>query len=144
LAALGNVDMRRADHRRGAIKSLDALDRRNLRVTGAARPGIDGGRLVAGVDRELSEAELRAVRVWPSPGQQARELIPGLATLGAALDHDVIDRPAFKAAAPSPDIDLDTVLLHIGAGGQEQAATRNTADLPRFTALIESLPVRRL
>src|SRR4051794_37549821 len=63
--------------------------------------------------------------------------------LGAAFHHDVIDEPTFETAAPGPDIDLDAVLLHVGAGGEEQSTPRNCADLPRLTALIEPLPVRR-
>jgi hypothetical protein len=38
LAALGDVHMRRADHRSCAVETLDALVRRDLRVTGPARP----------------------------------------------------------------------------------------------------------
>ena len=64
--------------------------------------------------------------------------------LGSAIDDDVIDEPAFEAAAPGPDVDLDAVLLNVGAGGQEQPARRDRADLPSLAALIEPLPVRRL
>ena len=64
--------------------------------------------------------------------------------LGAAFDHDVIDQPAFEPPTPGPDIDLDAVLLDVGARRQEQAAARHRADLPGFAALIEPLPIRRL
>src|SRR5690606_23632028 len=57
---------------------------------------------------------------------------------------DVIDEPAFEAAPPGPDVDLDPVLLHVGAGGQEQAAPRHRARGPGLTTVVESAPVRRL
>src|SRR5581483_11244448 len=57
-------------------------------------------------------------------------------------DDDVIDQPAFEAASPSPDRDLDPVLLNISAGCEEQPTARHRADQPILPPLIESLPVR--
>ena len=65
--------MRRPDHRRRAIEALDALDRSDLRVTGSACPGVHSRRLIAGVDRELGKAKLRAVRMRPRLAQQSLE-----------------------------------------------------------------------
>ena len=64
--------------------------------------------------------------------------------LGSAVDHDVIDEPALEPAAPGPDVDLDAVLLHVGAGGQDQPALGHRADRPALAPLVEPLPVRRL
>jgi len=62
--------------------------------------------------------------------------------VGTALDHDVIDEPAFQPATPGPDIDLDPVLLHVGPGGQEQPARWHGAGCPALAAVVEPLPVR--
>ena len=43
--------------------------------------------------------------------------------LGGTIDHDVVDQPAFQAATPRPDVDLNAVFLYVGARSQEQAAT---------------------
>lgn len=72
----------------------------------------------------------RAIRSCapPSCGQlrveQRGQVAPSLMPIRTALDHDMIDEPALKPTAPGPDIDLDPVLLHVGAGGQEQPARR--------------------
>ena len=60
-----------------------------------------------------------------------------------ALNHDVIDQPAFQPPTPGPDVDLDPVLLHIGPGGQEQPARWHRAGFPALAPVIEPLPVRR-
>ena len=57
----------------------------------------------------------------PCLAQQIAELLPAGRIAGPTLYHHVIDQPAFQPAAPGPDIDLDPVFLHVGAGGQEQA-----------------------
>lgn len=59
-----------------------------------------------------------------------------------ALDHDVVDEPAFQTTAPGPDIDLDTVLLDVGPGRQEQPARRHRAGRPALAPVVEPLPVR--
>src|SRR5262249_52703890 len=66
LATVGHVHMRRARHRCGPVKALDALHRSDLRVPGPARPGIYGRRLIAGIDCELGKFKLGAVSVRPS------------------------------------------------------------------------------
>src|SRR5512134_2644511 len=56
----------------------------------------------------------------------------------------MIDQPTFQAAAPGPDRDLDAILLHVGAGGEKQAAARHGAAAEILAPLVEPLPVRRL
>ena len=56
----------------------------------------------------------------------------------------MIDEPALQPAAPGPDVDLDAVLLHVGAGGQDQPALGDGAGRPALAAVVEPAPVRRL
>jgi len=132
----------RTRDRRGSIEALDTLDRRDLRVPHPARPGIDGGALVPGVDCEFRETELRAAGMKPSPTEKERECVPCRGVFGPAIDHDVVDQPALKSSPPSPDIDFDAILLDVGAGGQEETAMGHGFDLPVFATFIETLPVR--
>ena len=64
--------------------------------------------------------------------------------LRSAVDDDMIDEPALEPAAPGPDVDLDAVLLHVGAGGQDQPALGHGAGRPALAAVVEPAPVRRL
>src|SRR5690606_41546700 len=59
-----------------------------------------------------------------------------------ALNHYLIDQPAFQPATPGPDIALDPVLLHVGPGGQEQPARWHRARFPCLAPVVEPLPVR--
>ena len=77
----------------------------------------------------------------PGSVQEPGKRFPGLLAFWSALDHDVIDEPAFELPAPGPDVDLDAVFLDIGAGGQKQTARRNRAGFPAFAPFIEALPV---
>ena len=142
-AALGRVDKGRPRHRARAVEPLDALDRRHLREALRPRPGIDRRGLVAGVDGEPRDPEMRAAFMRPGPVQQRGQLRPGVVPVGPALDDDVIDEPAFQAATPGPDIDLDPVLLHVGSGCQEQPACWHRAGFPAFAPVVEPLPVGR-
>src|SRR5262245_17463816 len=144
LAGFGNVNMRGARDRRHPIETLDTLNRRDLSVADLASPGIDGGRLVPGIDRELRNRERRAVRMQPGTIEDDCKFFPSLGSLGSAFDHDVIDEPAFETPPPGPHLDLDAVLLHVGPRRQEQATSRHDADLPTFAPLIEPLPIWRL
>src|ERR1700720_2931689 len=128
---------------RGPVEPLDALDRGDLGKPGPARPSIDGGSLIAGVDGELGDAKPRAMGMRPGPPEQARQFAPARLALRTASDHNVVGEPAGQAAAPGPDRDLDPVLLDVRAGGQEQAAARHRADAPGFAPLVEPLPIGR-
>src|SRR5690606_10645763 len=115
-------DVARTDHGCGAVEALDALHGGHLREAGRPCPGIDRGRLVAGVDAELGEPEPRTMRVRPGAIEECGQRRPGFGALRSAVDDDVIDEPAFEATPPGPHRDLDAILLHVGAAGQEQAA----------------------
>ena len=144
LAAVRRVDVGRARHRARPVEALDALDRRHLREALPPRPGIDRRRLVAGVDREPGDLQLCPAGVRPGPAEQRGERVPGRLVLRSAVDDDMIDEPALQPAAPGPDVDLDAVLLHVGAGGQEQPALRHRARGPALAPVVEPPPVRRL
>ena len=73
---------------------------------------------------------------------RAPSQLPGV--LRSAVDDDMIDEPALQPAAPGPDVDLDAVLLHVGAGGQDQPALGHGAGRPALAAVVEPPPVRRL
>ena len=62
--------------------------------------------------------------------------VPAFGSFRATLDDDVIDQQAFECPTPDPNINLDAVLLDVGAGGEEQSAARNGADLSRLAALV--------
>jgi hypothetical protein len=59
LAALGDVNMRRACDRSRPVETIHAFDGRDLRVPHATAPCIDRRRLVAGTDSELGQADPR-------------------------------------------------------------------------------------
>jgi hypothetical protein len=86
---------------------------------------------------------MRAAFMRPGPVEQRGQLRPRVVPIRPALDHDVIDEPAFEPAPPGPDIDLDPVLLHVGPRGQEQPARRHRAGRPALAPVVEPLPVRR-
>ena len=65
----------------------------------------------------------------PRATQQQRKPVPCRGMFGPTVDDNMIDQPAFEAAAPRPDIDLDAILLNIGAGGQKETALRYRSDL---------------
>ena len=80
-------------------------------------------------------------QVRPSSAASASQ---AAGVLRPAVDDDMIDEPALQPAAPGPDVDLDAVLLHVGAGGQEQPALGHRAGRPALAAVVEPPPVRRL
>jgi hypothetical protein len=53
----------------------------------------------------------------------------------------MIYKPAFEPAAPGPDINLDAVLLHVRAGGQEQPAALHCPRGPAAAPVVEPSPV---
>jgi hypothetical protein len=65
----------------------------------------------------------------PGASEDDAEPIPSLCLLGSAFDDDVINEPAFETSPPGPDVNLDAILLNVGACGQEQAASGDGADL---------------
>ena len=69
-ARVGYIDIGRPRHRARAVEPFDALDRGDLRHALSPRPGIDGRSLIAGVDGELGQPQLRAVLM--GPGTRAR------------------------------------------------------------------------
>src|SRR6202040_4445143 len=109
-AAFRRIDKARAGDRRSPVEPLDALDRGDLGKPGPARPRIDGGSLIAGVDGELGDAKPCAMGMRPGPPEQARQFAPARLALRTASDHNVVGEPAGQAAAPGPDRDLDPVL----------------------------------
>jgi hypothetical protein len=58
--------MRWPNDGRGAVEAFHALDWGDLRMACTSGPGVDRGRLIAGVDRELSQAKMRAMRMRKS------------------------------------------------------------------------------
>src|SRR5512147_1997672 len=82
--------------------------------------------------------------MWPGLTEQFRQRRPGFRAFWAALNNNVIDQPAFQTAAPRPDRDLDAILLHVGAGGKEQASQRHCAHAVILAPFVEPLPIRRL
>ena len=144
LAACGRIDKGRAGDRACPIEAFDTLDRSDMGRARPARPGIDGRRLVAGVDRQPQDPHRVAARALPAAAEHLVERLPAGFVSRTAVQHDVLDQPAFQAAAPCPDVDLDAVLLDVGAGGEEQAAGRNAARLPVLAPVMQALPVRRL
>src|SRR5690606_8270829 len=133
-SALGRIDESRPRHWARAVEPLDALDWRHLPKPLRPRPGIDRRGLVARVDGEPRDPQMRAAFMWPGPVEQRGQFRPRVMPVGPALDYDVIDEPAFQPATPGPDIDLDPVLLYVGAGGQEQPARRHRAGCPALAA----------
>ena len=87
--------------------------------------------------------QMRAAFMRPGPVQQRGQFRPRVVPVRPALDDDVIDEPAFQAATPGPDIDLDPVLLDVGPGGQEQPARWHRAGCPALAPVVEPLPVGR-
>mgnify|MGYP000686905406 CR=1 FL=1 len=53
VAALGDVNVSRADDRSRPVEAFDALDRCDLCMAGPASPGVNSWRFIAGVDRKL-------------------------------------------------------------------------------------------
>src|SRR5512132_2554990 len=53
----------------------------------------------------------------------------------------MVNEPAFEPAAPRPYRDFDPVLLHVGAGGEEQPALRHRAHAVILAPFIQALPV---
>ena len=80
----------------------------------------------------------------PRPAEQGGQLVPGGRIIRAAWNDDVIDKPAFHAPAPGPDIDFDAVSLDVGTRGQEQPRHRHGARLPGFPPIRQPLPFRRV
>ena len=83
-----------------------------------------------------------AILMAPGRAEQSGELSPNLLAGGVAFEHDVFDERAGEPSAPRPDIDLDPVVLDVGACREDQAAS----GYPRreiFPPLIEPLPIRR-
>ena len=78
----------------------------------------------------------------PCLPQQRGQPIPARRVIRSTRNDDVIHEPAGHTPAPGPDIDLDPVLLHIGASRQEQPAC---GDLRRESKapIREALPFRR-
>ena len=55
-----------------------------------AHPGIDGGRLVPGIDRELRNADPRAVLMQPGTIEEDGQFFPGLGSLGSPHVNDKV------------------------------------------------------
>jgi hypothetical protein len=77
----------------------------------------------------------------PGLAEQGGELAPGGRLAGSALKDEMVDEPAFQAATPGPDGNLDAIFLHVGVGGEEQAAQRHGVDPPILAPLVEPLPI---
>jgi hypothetical protein len=100
----------------------------------AVRQDLRGQAAVVFVDHRLrhlaEEGEGMDVAVHPGLRRRRRMVKSGNCwkfrwpgeSAGRLKAWCVIDQPALQAPAPGPDRDLDPVLLHIGAGGEEQPA----------------------
>ena len=55
------------------------------------RPGVNGRSLIAGVDGEFGQPQLRAVLMGPRPIQQLCQFRPHALMIGPTVDNDVID-----------------------------------------------------
>src|SRR5512132_3933634 len=82
--------------------------------------------------------------MWPSLTEQFRQRRPRFRAFRTTVDDRVVDEPAFEPAAPRPYRDFDPVLLHVGAGGEEQPALRHRAHAVILAPFIQALPVGRL
>ena len=137
---LHDVHKGRAGDRRGLVEPFLALDRRHKPGPGLPRPGVDGGSLIAGVDRHPHDRQHRAALVLIGAGQNVRQLLPGERVVGRSVDDDMIDQPRLESAAPCPDVDLDAVLLNVRASRQEKTAHRHLRRIV-LLAILQALPI---
>ncbi len=120
----------------------DAFDPTLFYLLGVCNDGIKASELEKAMLNEIQKIidegiNLRAAGVGQRRGQIGGQRVPHRLFGRAAVQHVVVDDPAalrLRAPAPAEDLDLEAVVLHVDARGEDQAAWRDAAQRHRLGA----------
>ena len=81
--------------------------------------------MTAGINANRFNAPRISLLVDKFRQKMIGKLIPNIEQSGRAVNDVMIDRPGFVVDSPSDNLDLDAIVLHVDAGGQNENAVRN-------------------